>query len=365
METNDIKAISNKNTKENIIEENNSYLDIKIKSCLFGIRKVIKGNLDKSKKKDLQYLEEQEEFDNTNENVIFEQLNLQPSYKLLLNNFNILNKEQLSKFKITKKYNNEETYFYLLEYLGSIKILESKEESGAFTKETKKNKKHVLTIKFSNGSIEVKKKKIEKEKSNSEEKTDENYEEMIHIKNINIDEYFKVKEEITIKDLSTKMKEYYDKITFIDEQINNIPYFQSELFYYYQLKNILETFNEMTYNEKKKKIKMITYLQDFINKVKNKKIKDRTVLFYFYLLIDIEYELDLCVWLLIHNYEEKYLSYKGASINKKENKLYINDSNIIIENFDNYKLNQADNKKIKSGKIKLPLNAEFFSLKVI
>ena len=49
------------------------------------------------------------------------------------------------------------------------------------------------------------------------------------------------------------MKEYYDKITFIDEQINNIPYFQSELFYYYQLKNILETFNEMTYNEKKKK----------------------------------------------------------------------------------------------------------------
>ena len=108
---------------------------------------------------------------------------------------------------------------------------------------------------------------------------------------------------------------------------------------------------------------MITYLQDFINKVKNKKIKDRIVLFYFYLLIDIEYELDLCVWLLIHNYEEKYLSYKGASINKKENKLYINDSNIIIENFDNYKLNQADNKKIKSGKIQLPLNAEFFSLK--
>lgn len=49
---------------------------------------------------------------------------------------------------------------------------------------------------------------------------------------------------------------------------------------------------------------MITYLQDFINKVKNKKIKDRIVLFYFYLLIDIEYELDLCVWLLIHNYEE-------------------------------------------------------------
>ena len=108
---------------------------------------------------------------------------------------------------------------------------------------------------------------------------------------------------------------------------------------------------------------MITYLQDFINKVKNKKIKDRIVLFYFYLLIDIEYELDLCVWLLIHNYEEKYLSYKGASINKKENKLYINDSNIIIENFDNYKLNQADIKKIKSGKIQLPLNAEFFSLK--
>ena len=51
METNDIKAISYKNTKENIIEENNSYLDIKIKSCLFGIRKVIKGNLDKSKRK--------------------------------------------------------------------------------------------------------------------------------------------------------------------------------------------------------------------------------------------------------------------------------------------------------------------------
>lgn len=253
MEANDIKAISIKNTNKDIIEENNSYLDIKIKSCLFGIRKVIKGNLVKSKKKDLQYLEEQEEFDNTNENVIFEKLNLQPSYKLLLNSFNILNKEQLSKFKITKKYNNEETYFYFLEYLGSIKILESKEESGAFTKETKKNKKHVLTIKFSNGSIEVKKKKIEKEKSNSEEKTDENYEEMIHKKNINIDEYFKIKEEITIKDLSTKMKEYYDKITFIDEQINNIPYFQSELFYYYQLKNILETFNEMTYNEKKKK----------------------------------------------------------------------------------------------------------------
>ena len=141
METIDIKTISSKATKEDIIAEKNSYLDIKIKSCLFGIKKVIKGNLDKSKKKDLRYLEEQEKLDNTNENVIFEKLNLKPSNKLLLNSFNILNKEQLSKFKITKKYNNEETYFYFLEYLGNIKILENKEESGEFIKETKKDKK--------------------------------------------------------------------------------------------------------------------------------------------------------------------------------------------------------------------------------
>jgi len=55
-------------------------------------------------------------------------------------------------------------------------------------------------------------------------------------------------------------------------------------------------------------------------------------------------------------------------VNKSENKLIIKDSinsDIVIENFDLYKLDEDDISTIKAGQLTLPLNKDYYSLKGI
>ena len=362
----DQKKLDNKEIKIDKDEEKNDTLNYRLKSCIFGLKNVIEGNLDESKKNNQQYLDEQEGLDNTNQRVVFEKLKLNPSKKLLFKNFDILDKNQLSEFKIIKKYSNEETYFYFLDYIISVKIIKKKKDSNKQKEEGKKekhSKNPVYQFDLSNGNIKIDNIKVNNKIDCVEKKTENDYEEMIKAKNINIDEYFKMKEEITVQNLREKIKKYYKKRKLGDESKNNFPNFESELFFYYQLNNVLKSFKEADDKDFENKIYFINSIEDFIAKVKKKEIKDRLVLAYFYFIIDIEYDLEIGLLFLINDYEEKDVYYEDAYFDKSENKLYINNSDIVIDNFDYYKLNSDDIKKIREGRLKLPLTKIKYSLK--
>ena len=362
----DQNNLDNKEIKIDKDEEKNDTLNYRLKSCIFGLKNVIEGNLDESKINNQQYLDEQEGLDNTNQRVVFEKLKLNPSKKLLFKNFDILDKNQLSEFKIFKKYSNEETYFYFLDYIISVKIIKKKKDSNKQKEEGKKekhSKNPVYQFDLSNGCIKIDNIKVNNKIDCVEIKTENDYEEMIKAKNITIDEYFKMKEEITVQNLREKIKKYYKKRKLGDESKNNFPNFESELFFYYQLNNVLKSFKEADDKDFENKIYFINSIEDFIAKVKKKEIKDRLVLAYFYFIIDIEYDLELGLLFLINDYEEKDVYYEDAYFDKSENKLYINNSDIVIDNFDYYKLNSDDIKKIREGRLKLPLTKIKYSLK--
>ena len=74
----DQKKLDNKEIKIDKVEEKNNTLNYRLKSCIFGLKNVIEGNLDESKINNQQYLDEQEGLDNTNQRVVFEKLKLNP-----------------------------------------------------------------------------------------------------------------------------------------------------------------------------------------------------------------------------------------------------------------------------------------------
>ena len=358
----DQRKLDDKENKIEQTDEKDTILNYKIDSCIFGIKTIIEGNLDELNINNSQYLNVLERLDNTNQKVNFEKLKLKPSKKLLFQNFDILNKSQISEFNIIKKYSNEETYFYFLDYIINVKIIKSKKEFKTAKKEEKKKIKKLknpsFQIDFSNGNIKIKSVRVNDNIDCAEKHTEDDYERMVQAKNIIIDEYFIMKEEITIKNLREKIKKFYKKMKLGNESKNNFPNFETELFFYYQLINVLGAFKELDDEDFLNKIDFINSIEDFIDKVKKKEVKDRVVLTYFYFIIDVEYDLELGLLFLINDYEEKDIYYEDAYNDKSENKLYINNSDIVIDNFDYYRLNQDDIKKIREGKLKLPLKKQ-------
>lgn len=157
----DKKLNHSKDEKEEDIEmvfsENN---EITINSSLFEMKDALGQNIEKLTSKDFKDINEQEELDNTNSNIIFEKLKLKPSKKLLFDSFDILSKKQLSQFKITKKYNNRETYFYFLEYIINVKIIKNKDEERDSIDEDEDEEPKAKKIKAL--KIQIMKKKLRK-----------------------------------------------------------------------------------------------------------------------------------------------------------------------------------------------------------
>ena len=84
---------------------------------------------------------------------------------------------------------------------------------------------------------------------------------------------------------------------------------------------------------------MIKNLSYFINKIKQNKVTDEFVLNYFYFILDLEYELNLTVKILLCNYEEDNTNLKNVSLDLNEKILKIQFCKIIIKDFDCYNLN--------------------------
>ena len=297
------------------------------------------------------------------------------NYQFSPNKSEIISNGKLSStFKINKELSGRESYFYFLNYMISV-VLIAKKEKNVDKIEPKTNdikKEPKLFIDFSEGKINVKNnnkfKLLNNKPENSNfdskerDKFEKSYEKEIY-KNNNIQELFVMKEEITIEELLEKIKKFYNDFLCLYKYNNNIPDFQSDLFYYFQLKNIFKTFFELTKENFEKKIKLTKELKTFIHRVEKKEIQDILILNYFFFVMDLEYEINELNMseTLINYYNEKSRSYKNAYI--KDNKLLIENSEIIIENIDCYNLDENFIEQLKEGYINLPIKEGFFSLK--
>ena len=321
------------------------------------------GKIDNLKKNEKEFPDYQSIFEkiyNTKPEIIFEKLLSNKSDKLLFKNFNVLSKNELSQFGINKKLNNREAYFHFLEYIINVVIIDDEDEDDdnkkaySKTKKQKKKKSKVprLIIDFSGEKIDI----IKNSNNISDNyiiiNENENYGEMISPINVDIEKDFSFNELISIKNLRNKMEKFYDDLTFKDNKFNNIPDFQSELYYHYQLQNILETFKELDDEEFTQKIKLTKSVSHFIYNVKENKIKDRIILNYFYFIIDFEYEIDPLLLVLSNEYEENY-SFNNCKVDEEKKELSINDI-IKITNFDCYNIKKDDIEKIKKIKYLYP-----------
>ena len=321
----------------------------------FSITGKLEG-LEFKETKGFDYIKIFEQMDNTKPEIILAKLlSNKNNDKLLFKNFNVISKNDLSELGINKRFNNRETYFYFLEYLIRVEYFEDNIVKNRLKDKTKKyknkdSKTPKLIIDFSNGKIDIM--KIDNIKDDKIIINDnENYMELISRINVDITKVFIFAEIISIEELRKKMKQFYDNITFKEEKLNNIPDFQSEIYYHYELLNILETFEESNDTEFAQKIEFIKDLSDFIFNVRDNKIHDILILNYFYFIMDVENKIDIDLRDNANHYEEKY-DYKNCKFDKEKNELIITDDKKIA-NFDCYKITEDNIENIKQNKMPL------------
>ena len=99
---------------------------------------------------------------------------------------------------------------------------------------------------------------------NNKYEDDKKYEDFLSKKNHKISDYFKLNEKIDLYNLRQKLEKYDTILTLSYTYKNNIPTFESELFFYIQLKNIINTFIELNDEKFKKKIDLLIILKKMI-----------------------------------------------------------------------------------------------------
>ena len=334
-------------------------------------------------------LEELGKLDNTNKDVLFSILQTNKNNKeLLFTSFDILEKKQLQELEITKELSNKQSYFYFLKYMNHVKIIDDilvddkvKEKVGDEVKITeiqneekiKEEPQYLIDFLFGKISFEKnrhKKKEIENTPCSIEnnEERNKSFEKCIQKKNINIQKTFVLGEKIKISELRKKLSDYQDILIYLDTIRNNFPDLQTELFYHYQLKNVISSFLELENDEDFiDKKNLIQKLCIIINKVEENKIKDSLILTYFYFIIDMEYKLDPFIIKALNNYNEVTYKYSNANYDPMTNKLIINENNkeakIIINNFDLYEFTQEGIDLFLKGEISEPFPENLFSLR--
>ena len=103
-------------------------MEYKFESSLMKRKSEAQEKLDKLKIDFLKQLDVLENMDNTNSDIILAKLNIKQSNKLLFKNYNVLSKNELSKFGVKKTLDNRESYFKLLEYLEVVEIKNEDED---------------------------------------------------------------------------------------------------------------------------------------------------------------------------------------------------------------------------------------------
>ena len=348
-----------------------------VESSLEKRKNKVKEEISQSRPITPEALDNLEKLDDTNADVLKAKLrhNIKNN-ELLIKSYDTLTKAELKEFNIKKDLSNKESYFYFLQYMRNVQIIDGEENNISENIEEPEENEAEIIIDFSKGNMkfeEIKNKKdnitINHFDKNTKEIGDENYKNFVKKKNVNIKEYFIEEEKITLSNLRKKLSEYQEILTYLDAKRNSFPEFQNELFYHNQLNNVILSFLELEDDyEFLQKKQMITFLEDITQNIENNKIKDSNILMYFYLAIDVENELDQAFGYKLKLFDETILEFKNTKYIKEKNQLIISKDNnknteIVIENYDLYELNQRDIQWIIDGKIRLPLPECMYSAK--
>ena len=145
-------------------------MEYKFESSLMKRKSDAQEKLDKLKIDFSKQLDVLENMDNTNSDIILAKLNIKQSNKLLFKNYNVLSKNELSKFGVKKTLDNRESYFKLLEYLEVVEIKNEDEEENEIKDKSvkKKHKKPIFTIDFTEDKIQIRDKSENKIQLNCE-----------------------------------------------------------------------------------------------------------------------------------------------------------------------------------------------------
>lgn len=348
-----------------------------VESSLEKRKNKVKEEISESQPITPEALDNLEKLDDTNADVLKAKLrhNIKNN-ELLIKSYDTLTKTELKEFNIKKDLSNKESYFYFLQYMRNVQIIDGEENNISENIEEPEENEVEIIIDFSKGNMKFEEIKNEKDNitinhfdKNTKEIGDENYKNFVKKKNVNIKEYFIEEEKITLSNLRKKLSEYQEILTYLDAKRNSFPDFQNELFYHNQLNNVILSFLELEDDyEFLQKKQMISFLEEITQNIENNKIKDSNILMYFYLAIDVENELDQAFGYKLKLYDETILEFKNTKYIKEKNQLIISKDNnknteIVIENYDLYELDQRDIQWIIDGKIRLPLPECMYSAK--
>ena len=174
-------------------------------------------------------------------------------------------------------------------------------------------------------------------------------------------------ETIKVEDIKNKFNNIFDAYCSFSNFKNNYPDFESELFYFHCIRYMLETYKELKYKRFIKKILMTDYISIITYKIKNGQIKDNLIKVFYYYIMNTQY-----------NFKKKYLDLLKAQCMKEKTDFLENDdfiiynnnlcskkniNEILIENVDDYLINNIIEEKILYKTRKNELIKNYYSIK--
>ena len=313
----------------------------------------------KSKDKKIETLDKIMSLDDTLPEVYIEKLKLKKDdIKLREKSFDVLDKDSLKQFGIKKKINYKELYFEIIDYLKVIKLDEPK---GAEEDYDLENFKKIINNDNKIGKEEKDSKEtkdrnkiIEKNKETEKQDLNDNLSDSEFQKILENKENFDVKKllekrgKVKVKDIQNVFNNIFEIYSKFSNYRNNYPDFESEYFYFNNLNYMLETFKSLGYKKFIKKIFTMRFLNKLTIKMKSGLIADKLIKVLYYYVMNIQYNFD--------DYFLKLLASEGTNIDQnlleknnftvKNNNLYDKNNKLLLENVDNYLLNDLMNMDI-------------------
>ena len=312
--------------------------------------------------------------------------------KLKERSFDILKKDELKKFGINKTINFRELYFEIIEYIESIIIDEPEKaekgfdyeefigsENGKNTEKPESENKEQTNNKFEeekNEIIENKKEaenkidlnvEIEEKNDLDEDLSDSEFKKVFEKKeNFKIEGLLIKDEKIKVEDIKKKFKAIFEACFSFSDFKKNYPDFESEFFYFNCIRYMLETYKELKYKRFIKKLLLTKKMEEITNIIKDGHTKDNLIKILYYYIMNTQYHL-----------KQKYLyafsQYKDGNSDFSENNDFIihnnnlcskkNNKEIILENVDDYFINDIIEKKILFKLNKNILIQNYYSIK--
>jgi hypothetical protein len=324
----------------------------------------LKNKFIENRRKNINLIEKSLELDETNPDIVFEYVKIKGINKENIKKYyDILTKEQINALNIEtlkKNMNNKEIFFYLLNYLTEIEIIDFEKQSNISLIEEKNNNVNndINKIIFEdNNSIKENIKNFEEEKkliNETEEKILElnldleKFNEKINLNPINIFDLEKQKK-ISYSELINKLNNFRNIFFYFEEKKKQFPDFESEYFYYYQIKYFLDTILYLEIDIFELKLLDLFEIKKFTQIIKNNEIDNNNIKFYYYFIICEGAKLNHNILNAILNFnikslEERKDEFKNIELSYDKLKdiaiFKLNNKIFKVENTEDYVINE-------------------------